>query len=94
VQANYKVTADPIQKDTMLLRRVDADAEAVRQRNLWKVPRTIYYFTGMPWLFTAELGMPIHVTYNRYGMDNGVTGMIISIARDWQKRRVKIGFIL
>jgi hypothetical protein len=46
VQANYRLDADPVRTDTTLLRRTDADTEATRQLNLWKVARTIYQFEG------------------------------------------------
>lgn len=95
VQANYKLTGDPAQQDSMLLRRIDADAETQRRVNFWKVPRIVYYFNGLPQLFTLELGDTIQVFHpTRYGMQNGTLGTVISLARDWKARRVKVGFIV
>lgn len=94
VQLQYTLPADPTEIDTMLSRRVDADAEASRRLAFWKVPRTVYYFNGYPKFMMLELGTAIKVFHRRYQMQNGVTGMVVSIARDWKNRRVKIGFIV
>lgn len=93
-QANYKMSGEPNQQDTMLLTRVDADAEAQRQLDLWKVPRMVYEFEGLPHLMTVEIGQAITVYHSRYNMSGGVTGTIISVSRNWKNRRVKIGFIV
>lgn len=94
VQATYKLAGDPVQQDTMLLRRTDADAEAQRRLDMWKVPRTVYEFEGVPELLTLELGQAIKVFHPRFGMAAGVTGMVISLAPDWLNGHVKVGFIV
>lgn len=94
VQSNYKLSAAPVMQQTMLLTRADADAEAQRQLDLWKVPRTTFEFNGLANLFTLELGQSITVYHPRYGMSAGKTGTIISLARNWQTRRVKVGFLV
>lgn len=94
VLATYRLNAEPVQDDTMLLRRVDADAEAQRRLNLWKVPRTTYEFEGLPELLQLELGQAITVYSARFGMQSGVTGMVVSLAPDWSTGRVKVGFLV
>lgn len=94
VLASYRLNAEPVQEDTMLLRRTDADVEAQRRLNLCKVPRTTFEFEGVPELLQLELGQAITVYHPRFGMAGGVTGMVISLAPDWQTGRVKVGFVV
>jgi len=92
--ATYRLNAEPVQVDTMLLTRADADAEAQRRLDLWKVPRTTYEFDGVPELLQLELGQAVTVFSPRFGMDAGVAGIVISLAPDWNTGRVKVGFLV
>lgn len=92
--ATYRLNAEPVQVDTMLVTRADADAEAQRRLDLWKVPRTTYEFDGVPELLTLELGQAVTVYSPRFGMAAGVSGIIISLAPDWITGRVKVGFLV
>jgi hypothetical protein len=92
--ATYRLNAEPVQVDTMLLTRADADAEAQRRLDLWKVPRTTYEFEGVPELLALELGQAVTVYAPRFGMDAGVTGIVISLAPDWETGRVTVGFLV
>jgi len=92
--STYRLNAEPVQVDTMLLTRVDADAEAQRRLNLWKVPRTTYEFEGVPELLSLELGQAVTVYSPRFSMDAGVTGIVISLAPDWETGRVTVGFLV
>ncbi len=94
VQADYRLDAEPVQRDTMLLRRVDADAEAARQLALWSVPRTLYEFEGTAEMLLLELGQAVTVYNPRYNMAEGVLGMVVSLAPDWLNGHVKVGFIV
>jgi hypothetical protein len=94
VLATYRLDAEPVQLDTMLLRRVDADAEGGRRLGLWKAPRTIYEFEGLPELLQLELGQAVTLQHPRYGMRDGVGGMVISLAPDWSTGRVKVGVLV
>lgn len=92
--AKFKLNAEPVQQDTMLLTRADAEAEAQRRLDLWKVPRTTYEFDGVPELLQLELGQAITVYNPRFGMAAGVPGIVISLAPDWNTGRVKVGFLV
>lgn len=94
VQAAHRLNGEPKQEDTMLLRRIDASAEAQRRLDLWKVPRMTYEFEGMPELMLLELGQAIRVYHPRYGMQQGVSGMVIMLGRDWKTGRVKVRFLV
>ena len=94
VQAAHRLNGEPKQEDTMLLRRIDASAEAQRRLDLWKIPRMTYEFEGMPELLLLELGQAIRVYHPRYGMQEGVSGMVIMLGRDWKTGRVKVRFVV
>jgi hypothetical protein len=83
VAAAYKLFAEPVEQDTLLLTTADATAEAQRRLDLYKVPRTIYQFTGYPECLMLELGQAVTLQHYRYGMAMGVTGIVISLAPDW-----------
>jgi len=90
----FKLNAEPVQQDTLLLTRAEAEAEAQRRLDLWKVPRTTYEFTGVPELLQLELGQAVTVYNQRFGMAAGVPGIVISLAPDWNTGRVKVGFLV
>lgn len=90
VQALYKLSADPAQKDGYLQRRVDAAAEALRQRDLYKVQRTVYEFTGEAPCLQLELGSGVRLFSSRFSMSAGVVGMVIGFDADWQNRKVAL----
>jgi hypothetical protein len=92
--AKFKLNAEPVQQDTLLLTRADAEAEAQRRLDFWKVPRTTYEFDGVPELLQLELGQAITVYNPRFGMSAGVPGIVISLAPDWNTGRVKVGFLV
>lgn len=89
VQAIYHLSADPVQKDTLLLCRADADAEAARQRDLWKVQRTVYEFEGLAPCLMLQLGDGVKLYNSRYGLA-GTAGIIISRAPNLKTRRVTL----
>lgn len=88
VQATYKLTADPQQKDTLLLRRTDAAPEATRQLNLWKAQRTVFEFEGLQSCLGIELGAAVRLWSTRFNLSAGVVGMVISRDIDWKTCRV------
>jgi hypothetical protein len=92
--SKFKLNAEPVQQDTLLLTRAEAEAEAQRRLDLWKVSRTTYEFVGLPELLQLELGQAITVYSPRFGMSAGVAGIVISLAPDWNTGRVKVGFLV
>lgn len=91
VKAAYRLTAMPAEEDTLLLTAADATNEAARRLNLYKVPRTVYTFTGMPQLLTLTLGQAVTLKSYRYGLFGGVLGMVVSLQPDWITGRVTVG---
>lgn len=90
VATTYKLYAEPEQEDTLLLVGTDAENEALYRLNLWKVPRTIYSFTGNQELMLLDLGDTIDLYGDRYGLDVGAKAVVISIKTNWFSKQVQV----
>jgi hypothetical protein len=90
VKSNYRLNADPVQVNTCLLTNSDAAAEAARQLNLWKVPRTVYKFTGTAPLLLLELGGAVTLQHYRFGLSSGVSGMVVALTPDWVTAQIDV----
>lgn len=82
------VELDPAQ--TALLVESDAQAEAARRLALWSQQRTVFGYTGLPELLTAELGAAQTLTNPRFGLQAGTTGQIVALSADWMRGRVNV----
>lgn len=93
VASTYKLDAQPVQADTLLIDEAEALAEAQRRRDLWKTQRAIYSATYLPELLLVELGDTWTITHPRLGLSAGKTGLVVNIERDWLKGRVTVGVL-
>lgn len=84
----YKLDVEVDQQDTALLVESDASAEATRRLNLWKVPRTVFGFRGLPQLMLQTLGSAVTLQHSRFGLASGVSGQVVGITQDWARMRV------
>ncbi|MNN66902.1 hypothetical protein D3C81_1825030 [compost metagenome] len=94
VRARYRLTDDPVQIDTCLKTRADARAEALRRLALNKVPRTIYEFDGEPEMMMLELGQPVQLRAERFGLQDGVPGVVVLLSRFWLTGRATVGVLV
>lgn len=94
VLTNYQQNSAVPQKDTLLLSTATATAEATRLLNIKDTPRFIYTATYFAHMLLVELGEFINITYPRYGLDSGKTGMVVSVDRDWLNGRATIGVLI
>lgn len=88
VAAAYRLDAEAEPEQTALLVESDAQAEAARRLALWKQQRTVFAYTGLPELLTAELGTPQTLTNARFGLAAGRPGQVVSLSADWMRGRV------
>ncbi|CAB4134526.1 hypothetical protein UFOVP273_145 [uncultured Caudovirales phage] len=94
---NYKLTIDPIQKDTCLLVQSDASAEAARLVTYYSVPRYVYRFTGIPRLLSLRLGQQVYLSHYRFNLYNsgfGKVGQVITLNPNWSKATVDVEVIV
>lgn len=88
VQAAYKRDAEPVQVDTCLLRKADAQAEADRRLAIVKVPRTTYRFKATAAQLLTELGSAVKLFSDRFGLAAGKPGLVTSRSVDWGTLRI------
>jgi len=88
VQATYRRDAEPVQIDTCLLRKVDAQAEADRRLAIVKVPRTTYRFEATAAQLLTELGSTVKLYSNRFGLAAGKPGLVTSRSVNWGTLRI------
>lgn len=93
VAAVYRIDTEPPQRTTLLLREADAQAEALRERDLWKEPRQIYQARYRPHMLLTQLGDPITFTHGRFDLGAGKTGMVVRILRQWLQGRITVGVL-
>ena len=94
VQANYKLTLEPVQENTLLMVGADATAESNRRLNLYKVTRTTYRFEMTAAGLLLVLGQAVTLYSNRFGLSAGVLGQIIALTPDWQTGHVIVEVIV
>lgn len=94
VAAMYRLYAEIPQVDTLLLRNIDAQAEADRRLALWSVPHTVYGFSGFAQLLTIELGQAVTLKGDRWGLQAGKIGIVISVERDWINGRCEVEVLI
>lgn len=94
VQSTYVLSAEPVQKDTMLITGVDAAAEALRLNNYFKVPKIVYSFTGTSKLLSLILGQSVILKHNRFGLVDGKAGQVISLSPNWIDSTITVEVII
>lgn len=94
IQATYKLTATPVQIDTNLIRGSDATALATTLNEYFKVPHTVYAFTGTAKLFYLKLGQRVTLTHNRFGLSAGKTGQVITLSPNWADGTINVEVII
>jgi hypothetical protein len=90
VAAAYKLNAEPIPTDTLLLTRADAQAEADRRLAIVKVSRTTYRFEGTATHMELELGQAVTLFSSRFGLSAGALGAVTSLSPDWQSCHITV----
>ena len=94
VKARFRLTDDPPQVDTCLKTTEDAHAEAARRLALHKVQRTIYEFEGEPEMMLLELGQPVVLRDERFGLQDGAPGVVVILSPSWLTGRVTVGVLV
>jgi hypothetical protein len=90
----YKLTSDPIQRESYLINTAAAKEEATRLLNYFKVARTVYSFTGTAKLLGLKLGQQVTLTHPRFGLQAGKVGQVISLSPTWTKGSVEVEVII
>jgi hypothetical protein len=92
-KTNYRLDEEPEQIDTMLLVSAEANTEAVRLRNYFKTPRTVYKFTGTSNLLSLKLGQEvtlIHSRFDLYAGGLGRQGQVVTLSPNWLDATIEV----
>lgn len=89
-KSRYSLDSLPVPKDTLLIRDVDALAEATRLTEYYKVPRIVYKFTGTSKLLSLKLGQAVVLTHSRFNLSQGKTGQVIKLSPNWLNGNVEV----
>lgn len=94
VADEYKIDTETDQIDTLLQRKVDAQAEATRRLALWTTPRTVYRVRGLAQTLELELGQAVTLFGSRFGLDNGKLGQVVGLKPDWVAGRCDVEVLI
>lgn len=90
VKARYKLDAEPIQKNTLLLKETHASTEALRLNNLFKTPKTVFRFSGTPRLMSLVLGQAVSITHPRFNLESGESGQVVGLNVNWATKSIEV----
>lgn len=90
----YKDSGIVQEELTNLLVTSEAEAEATKRLNLWKIPRQLITATYLPHLIFTQLGDIVTIKSNRFNLSSGKIGIVYSINRNWITGFVEIGVLV
>lgn len=93
VATAYQQATEPAMRETLLIGESDAQAEASRELNLYKVQRTVFSATCGAHLLLTELGQSVTLTGSRFGLSDGKNGMVIGIVRRLLAGKIELGVL-
>jgi hypothetical protein len=86
IAQQYGLDLDPDQRETMLLRRKEAEPEAWRLLDMLCVPRTTYRFQAYGRGLLLSLGEAVLLEHPRFNLDaivGGTPGVVVGLTPDW-----------
>ena len=93
IKANYQLSSEITEDQTLLITKVGADLEANERKSLWVGQRYVYTMTCYAYFFDVQLGDAVSITNRRFNL-NGTVGTVMSISRDWLSGRIQLGVIV
>lgn len=96
INANNFTTYPP-QENTYQITQPGAYAEADRRLSLFKIPHSVYSFTGFAPLFDLQLGDTVQILSNVYKMDGSAgigLGTVVSLQPDWTNGKIQVGVFI
>lgn len=94
VKTLYKLNSVVAPKDTLLISSTDAYTEALRLNNYFSTPKIVYKFTGFASLMSLKLGQSVVLQHNRFGLETGKTGQVISLRPNWLTSTIEVEVII
>lgn len=93
-KTTYGVTTEPALETSYLIDKTQADVIAQKKLDLFKTPRKIYTMTCTAKLLSVQVGDPVTLTSQRFGLSLGVLGLVISTKPNWLRGTIEIGVLV
>lgn len=94
IRTNYSVTVEPQLENSYLVDKTQADAVAAKKLNLFKAQRKIITMTCTAKMLSVQVGDAVTITADRFGLNSGVLGRVVSTKPDWLKGKIDIGVLI
>ena len=94
VAARWRLHTEPVQMDTLLVRRVDADAEARRRLNMSRTVRHVVQAQFKADFLGLQSGDAVTLTMARWGLHVGVTGLVVEAQPNWLTGRTTLSVLI
>ena len=94
VAARWRLHTEPVQVDTLLVRRVDADAEARRRLNMARTVRHVVQAQFKADFLGLQSGDAVTLTMARWGLHVGVTGLVVEAQPNWLTGRTTLSVLI
>lgn len=89
----YRLSTEPVQQDTLLLRSIDAEPEAQRRLNFSKVPRVMYQFICYAEMFDLELGDSVTIFHKDLG-PGGFPALVMRCNPTYARNRITVEVLI
>lgn len=90
----YTLSIVPIQKDTYLISKADADIQATRMLSYSLVPRYVYRMTCTAKMLSLKLGQQVNLSNRRFGLSSGKLGQVISLSPNWLSGTIDVEVLI
>jgi hypothetical protein len=94
VKTAYGVTIEPALEPSYLIDKTQADAVALKKLTLFKTPREIFTMTCTARLLSLQVGDPVILASQRFGLNSGALGLVVSTKPNWLRGTIEIGVLV
>jgi hypothetical protein len=89
----YGLDSEPVLESTSLINMEEAQLVAESKLALFKTPRVVYGMTCTSKYLNIDIGTPVTLVSNRYGLSGGKKGLVISTKPDWLRGKIEVEVI-
>lgn len=88
--STYDLDSEPVLEGTSLINRAQAQTVAESKLELFKTPRTVYAMTCTSKHLSLDIGTAVTLDSNRYGLNGGKKGLVISTKPNWLAGKIEV----
>lgn len=90
VISNYGLTVEDVAEESFLVDLTQAISIATTKLNLVKTPRRVYSLVCTAKHMQVEVGSTVQIYANRFGMDSGTYGIVMSASPKWLENQIQL----